>query len=193
MEQLNIALLIITIISLCIYYKLTTNEVMLIESMIDNREYIVNNFDDKQDAADLLAQIRKNISTMRTYLVKNKDKFSGMSQYIKLLDERFDGVVIKEKTDKNNYTSYSVNKGEEIIFCLRSKKDNSIHDINLMMYVALHEFAHVACPEINHTDLFKKIFKFFIEIAILLDLYTYVDYGTDVKEYCGIYIDETIL
>jgi predicted metal-dependent hydrolase len=86
-----------------------------------------------------------------------------------------------------------VNKGEEIIFCLRSKNNDKLHDLNLLMYVALHEFAHVACPEIGHTPLFKKIFKFFIEVSIILKIYEYTDYSNNIKEYCGIYINESII
>src|SRR5438445_471854 len=79
--------------------------------------------------------------------------------YIEQLKERMSNVIISESSENNGYTSYSINKGEQIVFCLRSKKDNNhLHDLNLLMYVALHEMAHVACPEIGHTDLFKEIF-----------------------------------
>ena len=59
---------------------------------------------------------------------------------------------------KDQYeTSKKINKGEEIVFCLRSIPDNKLHNINELMYVAIHEIAHVGCPEIGHTSLFKKI------------------------------------
>lgn len=188
-------ILLLTIISVIvlIFVRSTKNEVLMIESSLDRRDYLVNNFSDKQEAVDLLAQIRINVLKLRKYLVKNKKKYNEYKLYIDLLNRRVDDVIIKEKTENNNFTSYSINKGEEIIFCLRSKKDNSLHDLNLMMYVALHEFAHVACPEVGHTPLFKKIFKFFLEIGIKLNIYEYVKYEHDVKEYCGIYINQNIL
>ena len=93
---------------------------------------------------------------------------------------------------KSNYTSYSVNKGEELVFCLKSKKkQNKYHNINLLMYVALHELAHVACPELHHTPLFKRIFAFFCKIAIKLKLWIYEDYEKNPKEYCGMNITST--
>ena len=43
---------------------------------------------------------------------------------------------ISESTKDNKYTSYSVNKGEKIVFCLRSRDEkNKLVDINIMMFV----------------------------------------------------------
>ena len=77
---------------------------------------------------------------------------------------------IYENDIDSKYTSYSVNKGEEIVFCLRSKETHQLHSIDLMMYVALHEISHICCPEIGHTPLFKKIFAFLVNRAIELEL-----------------------
>ena len=191
-QYTQILLLVSIIVIFYIFTKSTKNNVLMVESSIDRQSYIVKNLDDCNEAADMLALIRINILKLRKYLIDNKIKFKKYNEYINLLDKRVDTVIIKEKTENNNYTSYSVNKGEEIIFCLRSKNNNKLHDFNLIMYVVLHEFAHVACPEIGHTKLFKKIFKFFLEMSIILKIYEYTDYANDVKEYCGIYIDESI-
>ena len=40
----------------------------------------------------------------------------------------------------------------------QSKILNEIHDMNTLIYVVIHEMAHVACPEYGHTKLFKEIF-----------------------------------
>ena len=189
----QILLLVSISIIILIFIKSSKNDVLMIESSVDRNNYLVNNYLDRQEAANLLAQIRENVLKLRKYLVKHKKKYREYKQYINLLDRRVDNVIIKENTKNNNFTSYSVNKGEEIIFCVRSKKNSSLHDINLMMYVALHEFAHVACPEVGHTMLFKKIFKFFLEIGIKINIYEYVNYERNIEEYCGIYINQNIL
>jgi hypothetical protein len=183
----------ITLIIIIIFIQKYNHKILIIESMVDNKYYLVNNYDDKQQAADLLANVYKNICILAEYLNKNKNKNKEYEEYINLLNQRYKNVIIKENTENNNYTSYSVNKGEEIIFCIRSKIDNSLHDINLIMYVAVHEFAHVACPEIGHTPLFKKIFKFLLESAMDINIYKYDNYRMNEQEYCGIQINETIL
>lgn len=193
--MLNTQIIFLTIIIIIIYIfiKTTRNDVLMLQSNIDKTFYLVNNFPDKQDACDMLGDIKKRLGILRHFLVKNKMKNKKYIKYINLLDARFDNIVIKEKTEKNNFTSYSINKGEEIIFCLRSKNNNELHDLNLVMYVAIHEISHVACPEIGHTPLFKKIFKFFLEEAIKIKIYKYDDYYNNIKEYCGIYINESII
>lgn len=190
---LHFSLIIIISVLITLFLKTSTNEVIVVKSSIDNNDYLVNNYIDRNEAADMLATIRQRIGILRDYLVKNKKLYPDYVEYIDLLDKRYDNVIIKENTENNNYTSYSINKGEEIVFCIRSKNDNKLHDVNLLMYVALHEFAHVACPEVGHTPLFNKIFKFFLETGIITNIYEYTDYANDSREYCGMYINETIL
>lgn len=193
MFNTQIIFLTIIIIIIYIFIKTTRNDVLMLQSTVDKQFYLVNNVEDKQEAVDMLATIKQRLGLLRIHLVKNKKKYKEYSKYINLLDSRFDNILIKEKTEKNNFTSYSVNKGEEIVYCLRSKNNNELHDINLVMYVAIHEISHVACPEIGHTDLFKKIFKFFLEESIKIKIYKYDDYYNNIKEYCGIYINESII
>jgi hypothetical protein len=57
----------------------------------------------------------------------------------------------------------------------------------------LHELAHIACPEKDHTELFIKIFVFFLQRAIEFGLYHQVDYKLHAKRYCGMDIDQTPL
>ena len=88
---------------------------------------------------------------------------------------------------------YSVNKGEQIVFCLRSKNTGKLHSLNLVMYVALHEMAHVACPEYGHTKLFKKIFAFFTKTAIEMGIYERIPFNQRPEEYCGLTITDSII
>jgi len=61
------------------------------------------------------------------------------------------------------------------------------------MYVAVHEIAHIGCPEIGHTTLFKKINKFLLERAAQINLYKFENYKSTQKEYCGITLTSNIL
>ena len=121
------------------------------------------------------------------------DKYKN---YIDVLKNKFNNIEISENIYDTNYTSYSGNKGEQIVFCMRSRnsatKDN-IHDINLMMYVVLHEISHIACPEWGHTPLFKEIFSFITKSASDLKLYVPIDFKNTPQEYCGMTINESII
>lgn len=195
MKSLIFLLLFIFILSIIAIVKLEKSEVKYVKSKIDGEEYLVRDVHDKQEASDLLAKIKRNMFKLKDHLLenKNKDEYKEYSEYIDQLNTRISGVVINESTPDSTYTSYSVNKGEQIVFCLRSKYDSSIHDLNLLMYVAIHEMAHVACPEYGHTDLFKKIFAFMSNQAIKIDVYQKIDFPGDPHEYCGMIISESII
>ena len=168
-------------------------EVTYIESM--GTGYLVQNTPDKNEAAKLLAQIMDRIYILRNNLIENKSNYPEFTTYIdRLYNNLRPGYTqVYETEPGSEYTSYSVNKGEELVFCLRSKEDNKLHHINLMMYVALHEISHVACPEIGHTPLFKKIFAFFTNKASDLNLYKIIDYADNPREYCGMILSSSIV
>ena len=132
---------------------------------------------------------------LKKYVVDNKDKYPSNKIYIDQFNNNFtpSRTQIYETSLTSNHTSYSINKGEELSFCLRSKSTGKLHDINLLMYVAVHELAHTACPETGHTPLFNQIFKFLLERAIEIKLYYYEDYTSNPVEYCGMNLYTNIL
>jgi hypothetical protein len=124
---------------------------------------------------------------------ENDKEYLIYKNNIELIKNKINKVIIKETPKNSNYTSYSVNKGEELFFCIRSKKDNKIHDLNDLLYVAIHEIAHIGCPEIGHTDLFFKINLYLLKKAVEFNLYKYDNYNTQPREYCGIDLNNTLL
>jgi predicted metal-dependent hydrolase len=150
-----------------------------------------------KDKANLLASIVKNMYILKNYLTTNikSNDLKDYEIYIKQLETNFNEhrTTIYETDPTSNFTSYSVNKGEELSICLKSKNTDKLHNINLLMYVIIHEMAHFACPEIGHGDLFQKIFKKFLEIAVKLKIYEYNDYNTKPVEYCGMILSSNII
>ena len=126
-------------------------------------------------------------------LQQNQNKFPENLTYIKDLVSRTKKINIMETPQDEKYTSYTINKGEKIVFCLRSKLLDNIHDMNTLMYVVIHEMGHVGCPEYGHTPLFKKIFKFLLEQSIILNIYKPIDYRINPQNYCGMVINEYLL
>ncbi|AHJ40046.2 putative metallopeptidase WLM domain protein [Acanthamoeba polyphaga mimivirus] len=173
--------------------KKTKSEASYVKSDITNKSYLVQNLPNKEEAAHILGIIDKRISILDDYLRENINKFTEYKPYIEQFNNRIKKLTLYENAPDGKYTSFTVDKGKEIALCLRSRKTGQIHDINLVMYVTLHELAHVACPETDHTELFKKIFIFLIKISIDLNIYKHIDYEADPAEYCGLVIDEDLL
>jgi predicted metal-dependent hydrolase len=167
----------------------------LVKFEVDGNQVLVRDTPDKESSAKLLGELIKRMYALKKYVVDNKSNYPEYIEYINQFDENFNPsrTKIYETSLTSDYTSYSINKGEELVFCIRSKSTMKLHDINLLMYVAVHELAHTACPETGHTPLFNKIFKFMLEQAINLQLYYYEDYSAHPVEYCGMKLYTNIL
>lgn len=65
--------------------------------------------------------------------------------------------------------SYTINK-KHVYMCLKDEVDQ-YYDENMLMYVALHELAHVFCSDVQHTPQFKKIFAHLLQRAHAAGVY----------------------
>ena len=110
------------------------------------------------------------------------------------MNKRFNGDNIMETNENNNYTSYSVNKGEEIVFCIR-KRDGTeqLEDVNMLTFVALHELAHIMTVSIGHTKEFWDNFRFILKDAMEINIYQEIDFKKSPKSYCGTMITNSPL
>lgn len=121
--------------------------------------------------------------------IKNKIKDD-----IQRLVSNFNPDAFSETTPDAKYTSYSVNKGEKIVFCLRDKKDGEdLVKENIMTFVAIHELGHLMTKSIGHEPEFWNNFKLLLRIAIDNNLYKNIDFNSTPKDYCGVKITDTPL
>ena len=182
------------IIFIYFFLFINRNNLIYIESN-SGTKFLVHKDKYNKEKANLLSKIVENLFMLKNHMVKNINKFPSYKPYIEQLNDNLseNRTVIYETDPESNLTSYSVNKGEEISFCLKSKKTDSLHDINLLMYVAIHELAHVACPEIGHGALFKKIFRKLAEEAINIGIYKKVNFSENPIEYCGMILSSSII
>jgi predicted metal-dependent hydrolase len=168
-------------------------EVEIVYSKIDNRPYVVKSLPNKQRAADLLAKMNRRLILLVEHMQKNDGgKFDQTD--VDRLATNFNPDNISEGTDKSNYTSYSINKGEKIIFCLRSRDGNDkLIDLNTVMYVAIHELGHLMTEEVGHPPAFWKNFRILLKEAVDMGLYKTVNYAEKPVRYCGIDIKSNVL
>jgi hypothetical protein len=159
-------------------------------SNVNKKKYLVRNSEDKQQASDLLATMCERINTLLDHLDVNY----GSEERVKRLIKKFNPNNICESTPNNKYTSYSINKGEKIVMCLRTKDGfNTIIDINTLMFVLLHEITHVMTLSIGHTKEFWSNFKYILKVSVKLNIYNKVDYSKDPEPYCGIKVTDSPL
>jgi beta-lactamase regulating signal transducer with metallopeptidase domain len=65
--------------------------------------------------------------------------------------------------------SYTINK--QVVYLCLYDKNGDYYDDNTLMYVSLHELAHVKNKEIGHTNSFHKIFNEYLEKAQAMHFY----------------------
>ena len=77
--------------------------------------------------------------------------------------------------------------------CIRNKKtaNQEIININTLMFVALHETAHLMTKSVGHPPEFWENFRILINIAIdpNVGVYKEVDFNLYPEPYCGMTIN----
>ena len=135
----------------------------------------------------------KNSENNDTQILETNIKMK-LKDDIDRLIKNFNSDAFSETTPDAKYTSYSVNKGEKVVFCLRQKKDGEeLVKQNILTFVALHELSHLFTKSIGHEPEFWNNFKLILKIAIDNGLYKDVDFNNTPKEYCGISISDSPL
>jgi predicted metal-dependent hydrolase len=100
-------------------------------------------------------------------------------------------AMLKATNGEKKQTSYTINKGDVMVLCIRNV-DGNLVDINTLMYVAIHELAHILSSSLNHTPEFWQNMKLLKDHAVKIKLYVDRDYKTNPVPYCGIPIDSNI-
>lgn len=192
MRSLSIDLFILFLLIFLISLKVKENftEVEFVTSKVDNRKYLVRKEEKQTEVADLLAHINRKIQKLLEILKRDHTH----DPRTKRLIDNYDSNNISEGTEDEKFTSYSINKGEKVVFCLRARDgSNNLVDQNTLTYVAIHELGHLATKEIGHEDIFWKNFKWLLRIATDNGLYQYVDYNMTPQKYCGLTINSNVL
>ena len=189
---------------------------------VNGKTYEVRELPDKAAAANLLARVNgkfdqitefirreKPFDLFRIYSVRqpeltmeklNDKHNSGLAEQftkfktdIQRLLDNYRPDSLSENTPNSEHTAYSENKGERVVFCLRSKTDESLMDLNTMTFVALHELSHLMTRTIGHDQEFWDNFRIILRIAIKNGIYQCVDYNMNMTVYCGQPINDTPL
>ena len=110
------------------------------ESMLNSNTYKVQEYESPDKAADILAKLSKNTRIIIEHLKEHHYEDVRVVR----LEKRSKELNIEEAVLEEGSSSYTINKGELMAFCLRHKtKDRKFHNIQTLMFVLIHELAHV--------------------------------------------------
>jgi hypothetical protein len=161
-----------------------------VKSSIDNQTYNVRDMPDKQQAADMMAKIRLKMKKLKIHL---EASFPDKPQVL-LLKKNFDAEAhrLGEATPDDEFTSYSVNKGESVHFCLRQREgeNESLVQENIITFVAIHEMGHIITKTIGHGPDFWNNFGWLLQESERIGIYTHQNFAAHPVSYCGMKITD---
>lgn len=161
-----------------------------VKSSIDGEAYSVRDMPDKQKAADTMAKVRLNMNKLKIHLestVPDKPQVKQLKRNFEAQPNRF-----KEATPDAEHTSYSVNKGESVHFCLRQREgeDESVVDEEIITFVAIHEMGHMITKTVGHGPDFWNNFAWLLQEAEKIGIYKHRDFQAHPVSYCGMKITD---
>lgn len=220
MNFAEVFVIFVMVASILMYVRSHYGEVVFVRSDIDGRRYLVRMLPDRQAAADSLADLNKKLTRLVQHMVakygtltpspspspssgpkEGGDDDGGGGTHgaqarkaaaVNQLFENYNPDALSEGGMEVGYTSYSVNKGERIVMCLR-QSDNTFVDDNVLLYVAVHELGHLMTSDVGHTDSFWSNFKWLLTEAVELGIYRKEDYAKKPQPYCGISVSSSVI
>lgn len=180
-------IIFIIAISIKIYLESEAFNLKCIISTVDGNKYCVRERNKLVMAADKLANVTDKLKRLVIKVGKDYPERTN----VKRLVEGFNPKKISETLPTSEFTAYSENKGEKLAFCLDTeKKGGKLIDENTLVFVGIHEISHIATQSVGHTNEFWTNFKFLLEEAAKMNIYTPVDYKKKPQKYCGMTITD---
>lgn len=185
--EYNIIFVILLALSIFFFFTWYRISYVYITSTVDGKSYKVKNNHLAQECADSLATVNQRLLKLKKYI----ETLEIRPSYTSMLSKYNSDNISENILDID--TSYTLNK-RDIYFCLTPRShDIYVYDINTLMFVAIHELAHICSKSTGHTEEFKNNFRDLIKHSINLGVYEYVDYDKSPVEYCGVTIKSNII
>jgi len=188
-DNIIISVLLFIVVSTILYYHYKYNRLVKVKSNVNGKRYKVRDIYNKMEAANILAEIDNRLSFLKKYLINTN---SDNQKLIKRVN-RFDSSNLQESSRFSQATSFTINK-KTLVLCMRSKQnENTLKDLNTLMFVALHEFTHIVSDCFGHTSDYWSNFKYILQLAIKINIYDKQNYNNNPEKYCGITINNSPL
>ena len=188
MNEVSIIIVFIVIVvffTLLVLIIMESNELFLEyrQSKLNNKKYgIQEQYNESDEAVELLAKLHNYM----TQLVSDLNNKIPNDERVQRLVKGFKKTKIEEAPDDDG-SSFTINKGEMMGICLREKNESRpFHDYNTLLFVVIHEMAHVASVSEGHNSEFITNFRWLLREAKQFGYYDPVNYQNSPMTYCGV-------
>lgn len=203
--KLDILFVLLVILITYFIWKIYLNdESVHVHSTFDNNEYIIRGGKNKEqfellESANTLAIINSKVLKLIEHLSTKYSNDSRRNYWIKFLKDKYRPSILSEAANDKRYTTFTIDK-QDMHICLRTRDEQqNLYDINILMYVILHELAHVCnytrnnVPIEGHGREFKDKFSLLVKEGMEIGIYKYENYHSSPREYCGMIINTQII
>lgn len=192
-------LIIISLSVLLIFsYNKWKDRVKFVSDTSGKENFLVQNNKDEpewisKEVANKLARLAQKIDILVLDMKNNNYPSPTVSErfYNRWYKIRSNPKGLRETSFGENSAGYTVSKGQEMRICVRGKNGKKFEDENTMMFVCLHECAHLMSESYGHNKEFRENFAHITRKAIDLGLYKYENFSQNPKNYCGTQISNS--
>lgn len=203
-------LLVIVVIVIALFFRARTRtQRFVVRGMIVN---VASSYEDKNSAIALMLECNARMMALMRHLRAKyyigttdaecgrecmaQQNASAQRDSVDHLLRGFNYEEVHENLPSDpSSTAYSLDKGRKIMLCLREvRAPHNMIDINTLMFVILHEAAHIAnWEEWGHGANFWSTFKFLLTEAARIGIYAPINYARAPRDYCGFRLDHNPL
>ena len=143
---------------------------------------------DKHASAETLGELHRRTLVLLDHLRgKYNHHPSGISDREKTLIKRFELAYDNDDFKEEDDEAFNEGKGDTIYICLYDKTEKKYIDINTLMYVVIHELAHMitSYADGDHGEEFWKNQTWLLREAQSAGIYRYVNYIAYPVKYCN--------
>jgi predicted metal-dependent hydrolase len=166
----------------------------VLEEITRRNKILIDQLRNKYDDQHFMPGLDPNKNNRIDVVAETALKSEYIQERVSQLVRNYNPKLIYEISpmNKDGYTSYTEDK-ERLIFCLRKKEpnangDHELHDINIIMFVVIHELSHMMNNSWGHGRDFWELFKFMLENAVEAEIYIPDNYALNPINYCGLNI-----
>lgn len=142
----------------------------------------------RDERCEMLDLVDENAKLLIAELVKNHSN----KCYTPILKSRYGKYPLSETEPTSTMVAYTSDKAE-IALCMVDIATNTLEDKNTLMYVFIHELAHMAINHIGHPPEFWDAFREICKVAVSIGIYRSEDYAEKSTNYCAMKINSNVL
>lgn len=174
----------------------------LLKEILNRNKILINHLKDKYFKDEIKDCLNPEKNNRIDVIHGNELCYKGIELYgydAPYLIDRIEQLMVKYQENsvyeisplnKSGSTSYTENKST-LVLCLREKEPNEkgehdLHDPNTVMFVVVHELAHMMNDKWGHKKQYWKLFKSLLDNAIEAGVYSPVNYKVNPIVYCGL-------